>query len=89
MLENLKARLEQVEAGETYSQEIWMANGRGASIIRNSLSAGGATGYFEVMPLDEHGELDYKTADANFGDADLGWLKPDDVVKVVEQIQNL
>lgn len=38
-----------------------LANGRGASIIRNSMSYGHETGRWELAVLDGEGRLDYST----------------------------
>lgn len=83
-LNALKARLEDAveEGADWFQHEIYFANERGASIVRNALSGGGRckTVLFEVAMLDDNAELDYSV----WNDSDLGYL---DVAGVLEKVK--
>jgi len=61
-------------------------NGYGVSVVSHSYSYGGRDGLFEVAVLDKDGELTYETPVTS--DV-IGYLKPDRVTDIMEQVQNL
>ena len=64
---------------------IEFENGYGASVLSTSYSYGGKNGLYELAVLKD-GDLCYTTPITNNV---LGWLKEDDVNKILLQIQNL
>jgi len=61
-------------------------NGFGVSVVSHTYSYGGKDGLFEVAVLDEDGDLTYNTPVTN--DV-IGYLNPDEVTDIMEQVQNL
>jgi hypothetical protein len=61
-------------------------NGFGVSVVSHTYSYGGKDGLFEIAVLDEDGGLTYNTPVTN--DV-IGYLNPDEVTKIMEQVQNL
>lgn len=61
-------------------------NGYGVSVVSHTYSYGGKDGLFEVAVLDKEGDLTYETSVTN--DV-VGYLNPDDVTTIMEQVQNL
>jgi hypothetical protein len=61
-------------------------NGFGVSVVSHTYSYGGKDGLFEVAVLDEDGDLTYNTPVTN--DV-VGYLNPDEVTEIMEQVQNL
>jgi hypothetical protein len=61
-------------------------NGFGVSVVSHTYSYGGKDGLFEVAVLDEDGDLTYNTPVTN--DV-IGFLNPDEVTDIMEQVQNL
>jgi hypothetical protein len=61
-------------------------NGFGVSVVSHTYSYGGKDGLFEIAVLDEDGCLTYNTPVTN--DV-VGYLKPDEVTEIMEQVQNL
>ncbi len=65
---------------------IMFENGFGVSVVSHTYSYGGKDGLFEVAVLDEDGDLTYNTPVTN--DV-VGYLNPDEVTDIMEQVQNL
>ena len=65
---------------------IMFDNGYGASVIKHQYSYGGDRGLYELAVLDKDGKLCYNTPVTN--DVE-GYLTPDDVTKLLKQIQSL
>jgi hypothetical protein len=61
-------------------------NGFGVSVVSHTYSYGGKDGLFEIAVLDEDGCLTYNTPVTN--DV-VGYLNPDEVTDIMEQVQNL
>jgi hypothetical protein len=61
-------------------------NGFGVSVVSHTYSYGGKDGLFEIAVLDEDGRLTYNTPVTN--DV-IGYLNPDEVTDIMEQVQNL
>ena len=61
-------------------------NGFGASVVKGPRTYGGNEGLYELAVLDSEGEITYDTSITN--DVE-GYLKEEDVTKLLEQIQNL
>jgi len=61
-------------------------NGFGVSVVSHTFSYGGKDGLFEIAVLDEDGDLTYNTPVTN--DV-IGYLKPEEVTEIMEQVQNL
>jgi hypothetical protein len=61
-------------------------NGFGVSVVSHTYSYGGKDGLFEVAVLDEDGDLTYNTPVTN--DV-VGYLNPDEVTEIMEEVQNL
>jgi hypothetical protein len=61
-------------------------NGFGVSVVSHTYSYGGKDGLFEIAVLDKKGELTYKTPVTN--DV-VGYLNPDEVTEIMEQVQSL
>jgi hypothetical protein len=61
-------------------------NGFGVSVVSHTYSYGGKDGLFEVAVLDKDGDLTYNTPVTN--DV-IGYLKPEEVTEIMEQVQNL
>jgi hypothetical protein len=61
-------------------------NGFGISVISHTGSYGGRDGLFEIAVLDEDGDLTYNTSVTN--DV-IGYLNPDEVTEIMEQVQSL
>ena len=61
-------------------------NGFGVSVVSHTYSYGGKDGLFEVAVLDKDGDLTYNTPVTN--DV-IGYLNPDEVTDIMEQVQNL
>lgn len=61
-------------------------NGYGVSVVSHSYSYGGKNGLFEVAVLDKDGELTYDTPVTNNV---IGYLNPEDVTEIMEQVQSL
>ena len=61
-------------------------NGFGVSVVSHTYSYGGKDGLFEIAVLDEDGALTYNTPVTN--DV-IGFLNPDEVTDIMEQVQNL
>ena len=61
-------------------------NGFGVSVVSHTYSYGGKDGLFEIAVLDEDGCLTYNTPVTN--DV-VGYLNPDEVTEIMEQVQNL
>ncbi len=61
-------------------------NGFGVSVVSHTYSYGGKDGLFEVAVLDKDGDLTYNTPVTN--DV-VGYLNPDEVTDIMEQVQNL
>lgn len=66
--------------------KIFFENGYGASIIRGPFTYGGSEGLFELAVVGKHGHLDFNTP---VTDDVIGWLRPDQVVDLLEQIAGL
>jgi hypothetical protein len=66
--------------------KMMFENGFGASIIRSSFSYGGNKGLYEIAVLDTDGELTY---DTDVTDNVIGHLTPEQITKIMEQIQAL
>lgn len=65
---------------------IMFKNGYGASISKSSRSYGGKNGLYEIAVLDTDGDLTY---DTDVTDDVIGHLTPEEVTKVMNQIQAL
>jgi hypothetical protein len=61
-------------------------NGFGVSVVSHTYSYGGKDGLFEVAVLGKDGDLTYDTPVTN--DV-IGYLKPEEVTEIMEQVQNL
>ena len=61
-------------------------NGYGVSVICHSYSYGGPEGLYELAVLDETGGLVVTPVNP---DQVIGWLTPDDVSKLMEQVKAL
>ena len=61
-------------------------NGFGVSVVSHTYSYGGKAGLFEVAVLNKNGDLTYDTPVTN--DV-VGYLNPDEVTEIMEQVQNL
>ena len=61
-------------------------NGFGASVVKSALSYGGKDGLYELAVLDKDGKLTYDTPVTS--DVE-GYLTPEDVTKLLIQIQEL
>jgi hypothetical protein len=61
-------------------------NGFGVSVVSHTYSYGGKDGLFEVAVLGKDGNLTYDTPVTN--DV-VGYLNPDEVTEIIEQVQNL
>jgi len=61
-------------------------NGYGVSVVSHTYSYGGKAGLFEVAVLNKNGDLTYDTPVTN--DV-VGYLNPDEVTEIMEQVQNL
>jgi hypothetical protein len=61
-------------------------NGFGVSVVSHTYSYGGKDGLFEVAVLGKDGNLTYDTPVTN--DV-VGYLNPDEVTEIMEQVQNL
>jgi hypothetical protein len=61
-------------------------NGLGVSVVSHTYSYGGKDGLFEVAVLDADGDITYNTPVTN--DV-IGYLKPEEVTEIMEQVQNL
>ena len=61
-------------------------NGFGVSVVSHTYSYGGKDGLFEVAVLDKDGDLTYNTPVTN--DV-IGYLNPDEVTEIMEEVQNL
>ena len=61
-------------------------NGYGVSVVSHTYSYGGKDGLFEVAVLGKDGDLTYDTPVTN--DV-VGYLNPDEVTDIMEQVQNL
>jgi hypothetical protein len=72
--------------GDGVQAKIMFENGLGASVIKSSFSYGGKNGLYEIAVLDTDGELTYDTYVTN--DV-IGHLTPEQVTKIMEQIQAL
>ena len=66
--------------------KIMFENGFGASIVRSSSSYGGKNGFYEIAVLDTDGDLTYDTGVTDYV---VGHLTPEEVTKVMKQIQTL
>jgi hypothetical protein len=61
-------------------------NGFGVSVVSHTYSYGGKDGLFEVAVLDKDGDLTYNTPVTN--DV-VGYLNPDEVTEIMEEVQKL
>ena len=61
-------------------------NGFGASVVKGPHTYGGDTGLYELAVTDSNDDLTYTTSVTN--DVE-GYLTEEDVIKLLEQIQNL
>jgi hypothetical protein len=61
-------------------------NGFGVSVVSHTYSYGGKDGLFEVAVLDKDDNLTYETSVTS--DV-IGYLNPDEVTEVMEQVQKL
>jgi hypothetical protein len=61
-------------------------NGFGVSVVSHTYSYGGKDGLFEIAVLDEDGALTYNTPVTN--DV-VGYLTPDEVTEIMEEVQKL
>jgi hypothetical protein len=61
-------------------------NGFGVSVVSHTYSYGGKDGLFEVAVLGKDGNLTYDTPVTN--DV-VGYLNPDEVTEIMEQVQKL
>jgi hypothetical protein len=61
-------------------------NGFGVSVVSHTYSYGGKDGLFEVAVLGKDGDLTYDTPVTN--DV-VGYLNPDEVTEIMEQVQKL
>jgi len=61
-------------------------NGYGVSVVSHTYSYGGKDGLFEVAVLDKDGDLTYNTPVTN--DV-IGYLNPDEVTEIMEEVQKL
>ncbi len=61
-------------------------NGYGVSVVSHTYSYGGKDGLFEVAVLDKDGDLTYNTPVTN--DV-VGYLNPDEVTEIMEEVQKL
>lgn len=65
---------------------IMFENGFGASVVCHSFSYGGDAGLYELAVLDTDGEITYET---DITDNVIGHLTPEEVTRVMNQIQSL
>ena len=65
---------------------IQFDNGYGASVVRSQYTYGGDKGLYELAVFGKDGHITYDTPITN--DV-LGYLKPEDVTDILEQIQLL
>jgi len=72
--------------GDGVYAKIMFENGFGASIVRSSSSYGGKNGFYEIAVLDTDGDLTYDTGVTDYV---VGHLTPEEVTKVMKQIQAL
>ena len=68
------------------TSKMFFENGYGVSVVSHTYSYGGKNGLFEVAVLDKDGNLTYDTPVTN--DV-IGYLEPEDVSKIMEQVQGL
>ena len=61
-------------------------NGYGVSVVSGSYTYGGSDGLYELAVLNENGGIAY---DTHITDGVLGYLKPEEVTKIMQQIQLL
>ena len=61
-------------------------NGYGVSVVSHTYSYGGKDGLFEVAVLGKDGDLTYNTPVTN--DV-VGYLNPDEVTEIMEEVQKL
>lgn len=61
-------------------------NGFGVSVVSHTYSYGGKAGLYELAVLDSNGELTYDTTVTN--DV-IGYLSPEEVTEIMEQVQVL
>jgi len=61
-------------------------NGFGVSVVSHTYSYGGKDGLFEIAVLDKEGNLTYETSVTS--DV-IGYLNPEEVTEVMEQVQKL
>ena len=65
---------------------IKFKNGYGASVVRSEYTYGGSDGLYELAVLGKDGHITYDTPITN--DV-IGYLKEEEVTKILEQIQLL
>ena len=65
---------------------IMFENGFGASVVCHSFSYGGDAGLYELAVLDTDGEITYET---DITDNVIDHLTPEEVTRVMNQIQSL
>lgn len=82
----LEAAREIVMAEGDHREQVYFANGRGVSIIRNEFSYGGRNGMFEIAVLDAEGQLDYSTP---VTEDVLGWQSVEQVLDVMKAVSEL
>ena len=61
-------------------------NGYGVSVVSHTHSYGGTKGLFEIAVLGKDGDISYDTPVTN--DV-IGYLSPDEVTDIMEQVQSL
>lgn len=65
---------------------ITFDNGYGASVVRSEYTYGGKDGLYELAVFDKNGHITYDTPITN--DV-IGFLKEEEVTKIMQQIQML
>ena len=65
---------------------IQFKNEYGASVVRSEFTYGGSDGLYELAVLGKDGHITYDTPITN--DV-IGYLKPEEVTKIMQQIQML
>ena len=68
------------------TSRINFENGWGASVVKHDYSYGGKEGLYELAIFGKNGHITYDTP---ITDDVLGYLKPEEVTKIMQQIQML
>ena len=66
--------------------KMMFENGYGVSVVSHTHSYGGTKGLFEVAVLGKDGDISYDTP---VTDDVIGYLNPEEVTEIMEQVQSL